>query len=304
MGNSNSSFNWEQYVINYPDLAAAGINTPEKAVTHFINHGQAEGRVCIPINFDYRQYLTNYPDLLPAGILTQEKALTHYINHGRSEGRTDKLYVSIGSNCSVAFILNKIHSTFFNNKPTNLFDYLITTKYPYLPVDGLSTIQLSLKNVNEILKDNYKFNVEDLRICKDLKWINNFNSKHQPVFHKHFISIHDQPVGNDDLNELNNKLNRRLQRFKDIIKSNKTITFIRYELYSFDINNYIEFKNIISRINPELNIKIYIISDVVITDPNLEYLKIFKLKDYTTKNKSDNLWPWSNFDWELFFRLI
>jgi len=305
-------FDYRQYLANYPDLVSAGILTEDKAILHWNKYGIRESRVYSPINFDYRQYLANYPDLVSAGILTQEKAVTHFINHGRSEGRTDKLYVSIGSNCSVAIILKKIHSTFFNNKPTNLFDYIITTKYPYVVLsDGVDNIaDLSLKNVNEILKDNYKFDSTDLKICKDDKIINHFKGTslteflYQPVFHKHFISMHDQPVGNDDLTELNNKLNRRLQRFKDIIKSNKTITFIRYELNSFDIAEYIEFKNIVSRINPELNIKIFIISKANYNpEHSLEYLKICTINEYDNKNKPKIDEVWGQFDWELFFKL-
>ena len=306
-----SKFDWKQYLANYPDLTAAGILTEEKAIIHWNNHGKSEGRIN-SLNFDWEQYLLNYEDLRLAGIDTSEKALEHWINHGKGEKRTDKFYVSIGANCSVAIILKKIHKQFFNDKPTNLFDYVITTDYPYVVLDdGIEDImKLSLKNVNEILKDNYKFDISDLTICKDEEIINHFKGTslteflYQPVFHKHFISMHDQPVGNDDLTEFNNKLNRRLQRFKKIIKTNKTISFIRYELNCFDVKDYIEFKNIVSKINPGLNVKIYIISKANFNPAhNLEYLKICTINEYDNKNKPKIDEVWGEFDWDLFFKL-
>ena len=38
------SFNWKQYISNYQDLQAAGINTQKKAIRHFNNYGKSEGR--------------------------------------------------------------------------------------------------------------------------------------------------------------------------------------------------------------------------------------------------------------------
>jgi len=309
MGNNlSTSFHYEQYLLNYPDLVLADINTYEKALNHWTTHGIHENRTCSPLKFDWEQYLLNYPDLVAAGIDNQEKALYHWTTYGIHEKRIDKYYVSLGSNCSIAIMLGKIYKNFFNNKSTNLFDFMITKKYPHSQVDGIDTVILSLKNINEVLKENYKFNINDLTICKDEKWLNYLKNTliggivHQTVFHPHFISIHDQPVEHDDLTELNNKLNRRLERLINIIKTNKTINFIRYEMDIFDLNDYIDFKNIINRINPELNIKIYIISNSNYNPTHtLEYLKICTLSEFKNKNPSNELW--SEFNWELFFKL-
>ena len=81
-------FDWKEYLANYPDLVAAGINTSEKAVEHYINNGRVEGRKCTLINFEWKQYLTNCPDLVSAGIDDSQKALTHWNNHGKREGRS------------------------------------------------------------------------------------------------------------------------------------------------------------------------------------------------------------------------
>ena len=41
---SLKDFNWQQYLQNYPDLQAAGINTRENAWRHYIRYGKHEGR--------------------------------------------------------------------------------------------------------------------------------------------------------------------------------------------------------------------------------------------------------------------
>ena len=85
----NITFNWKQYLLNYPDLVTAGINTPEKALEHWNNHGIHEGRSCNSLDlFDWKQYLLNYPDLVAAGIDTYQKAVSHFVNQGIHEGRS------------------------------------------------------------------------------------------------------------------------------------------------------------------------------------------------------------------------
>ena len=113
-------FEWKQYLSNYPDLTDAGIDTHEKALNHFVNHGIHEGRTCTPLNFDWIQYLQNYPDLTDAGIDTREKAFDHFVNHGQAEGRT----------------CNPLN---FNWK-----QYLLN--YPYLVAAGIDTQEKALKH--------------------------------------------------------------------------------------------------------------------------------------------------------------
>jgi mannosyltransferase OCH1-like enzyme len=86
-------FNYKNYLANYPDLVAAGIDTPEKALSHYKNIGIHEGRTftndddIVLEYFDYKEYLNRYPDLLKAGVDTRQKALEHYKNIGVHEGR-------------------------------------------------------------------------------------------------------------------------------------------------------------------------------------------------------------------------
>ena len=44
-----SDFDWKTYVNNYPDLRAAGINTKEKAIAHWLKQGKREGRTHLKI---------------------------------------------------------------------------------------------------------------------------------------------------------------------------------------------------------------------------------------------------------------
>jgi len=37
-------FNWQQYLLNYPDLVSIGINNSKKSMKHYLTHGIAEGR--------------------------------------------------------------------------------------------------------------------------------------------------------------------------------------------------------------------------------------------------------------------
>ena len=92
MGNTTSTFNSKEYLSKYPDLVEAGINTHEKALEHWNNHGQAEGRIYY--TFNSKKYLANYPDLVAAGIDTSEKALEHWNNHGHAEGRTHTIILN------------------------------------------------------------------------------------------------------------------------------------------------------------------------------------------------------------------
>ena len=90
-------FNYENYLNNYPDLLSSGIDTHQKALEHYIEHGIREGRTdknnddILMEYFDYKEYLNRYPDLLSSGVNTHQKALEHYKNIGIREGRVCNL---------------------------------------------------------------------------------------------------------------------------------------------------------------------------------------------------------------------
>lgn len=87
---SNLFFNANLYLAKNPDLAAAGLQTPEQLWTHYINYGAQESLTVAsraPNSwFDVSFYLTSNPDLGAAGI-TANMALNHYAQYGVHEGR-------------------------------------------------------------------------------------------------------------------------------------------------------------------------------------------------------------------------
>ena len=74
------------YIASYGDLINAfGIDI-EAAKSHYINHGQAEGRAID--NFDEWQYLASYSDLINAFGSDTTAAIQHYIANGYTEERS------------------------------------------------------------------------------------------------------------------------------------------------------------------------------------------------------------------------
>ena len=76
-----------EYIATYPDLIQTLGADAAAGQAHYLNFGQAEGR--IPYGFNPVQYLTNYADLQAAFGSDTQSALTHYIQYGFAEGRTD-----------------------------------------------------------------------------------------------------------------------------------------------------------------------------------------------------------------------
>ncbi len=78
-------FDWKYYTSIYHDLQKAGIDTREKALQHWNNHGKKENRKCNDFEcFDYNFYIKTYPDLQFTNI---NDAYNHWINFGRNEKR-------------------------------------------------------------------------------------------------------------------------------------------------------------------------------------------------------------------------
>ena len=129
----DKEFNWKQYILNYPDLQAAGINTQYLALKHYRIYGKKEGRsdkiglqkiVVTEVNkgFNWKQYISNYPDLQAAGINTEYLALKHYRLYGKKEGRIDQ-NISEDSFFKEIQNINKIVPTKFNNIKKTLIIY-------------------------------------------------------------------------------------------------------------------------------------------------------------------------------------
>jgi hypothetical protein len=82
------SFNWEVYNLLYPDLAAAGLNTPNKLQEHWLKWGKTEGRMCCIAQacpeFNHEFYRNNYPDLAH---MDNRQLELHWLQWGKDEGR-------------------------------------------------------------------------------------------------------------------------------------------------------------------------------------------------------------------------
>jgi hypothetical protein len=62
-------FNWKQYIINYPDLQLAGINTKEGALRHYKLFGKKEGRNDNINNRSIRDRAHNTPRFSPTLVM-------------------------------------------------------------------------------------------------------------------------------------------------------------------------------------------------------------------------------------------
>jgi hypothetical protein len=84
----NATFDVDHYLINNPDVLAAGVNP----LTHFIEFGAAEGRspsaeFVTAANFDTAAYAAANADLAAAGITTAAELYEHFAKFGFAESR-------------------------------------------------------------------------------------------------------------------------------------------------------------------------------------------------------------------------
>ncbi|MCR4611343.1 MAG: glucosaminidase domain-containing protein [Lachnospiraceae bacterium] len=79
-------YNYDYYLANNPDVAAAVGDDDIAALDHFFNNGMNEGRRASQ-NFDVWAYASHNPDLVEAFGMSLANYYFHYINYGRAEGR-------------------------------------------------------------------------------------------------------------------------------------------------------------------------------------------------------------------------
>jgi len=86
-------FDAKTYASLNPDLAAAGLTTPQQLENHFRTTGINEGRLASPfVNLKY--YAQSNPDLGRAGLTTNTQLLSHLENSGANEGRRSSVAFS------------------------------------------------------------------------------------------------------------------------------------------------------------------------------------------------------------------
>lgn len=203
--------------------------------------------------------------------------------------------ISLGTNCSIRIQFDN-HNFNNKNKPTLLFDWLITGKYPPDEKQKILveyTKKLSMQNINNILLRKNNFDVSEFKI-----------SGKNILLHKDFIAIHDLNTDNSNLKECVDKYNRRLQRLKEIIINEKEkLIFYRLEYENYNIEDYKKFIQIVKNFNPKVKILVKIISTKNIFIPNnIKEIKIILAKDYEIKNK-DPLFSNNHLKWNEIFNI-
>ncbi len=91
-GSSSNLTDFEalNYIASYGDLINAFGNDIDAAKSHYINHGNAEGRALD--TFDEWGYLASNTDLMRAFGNDTTEAVKHYISYGKSEGRSTNIF--------------------------------------------------------------------------------------------------------------------------------------------------------------------------------------------------------------------
>jgi hypothetical protein len=112
-------FNAQTYASLYPDLAAAGLTTPQQLEAHFRNIGINEGR--LPSAFvSPRDYGRSYSDLGRAGLTSNAQLFSHLENFGANEGRRSSVafnpffYRAVNTDLTAAGLTNEQLYQHFN----------------------------------------------------------------------------------------------------------------------------------------------------------------------------------------------
>jgi GH25 family lysozyme M1 (1,4-beta-N-acetylmuramidase)/nucleoid-associated protein YgaU/pimeloyl-ACP methyl ester carboxylesterase len=87
-------FDAKYYAEMNPDLASAGLKTPEQLYEHFQEFGIEEGRCCSPL-VDLKYYGLSNPELAEAGLTTPQQLYEHLQKFGLSEGRKISPWVDL-----------------------------------------------------------------------------------------------------------------------------------------------------------------------------------------------------------------
>ena len=103
------TFNWQNYIQNYPDLKAAGITTRRQAIKHWVMHGQKENRtdkLNKVINLTKNKVLIIYVYYERKNEQKNQTNLAFFIKHGLNKANWSNidittLFVINGHQCEV-----------------------------------------------------------------------------------------------------------------------------------------------------------------------------------------------------------
>ena len=211
-----------------------------------------------------------------------------------------KQIISIGSNCTIKLQYDRNYS----KSETQIFDYLITGSYLGDGVLHNKINKLSILNIVNLLLRNKQFDKSEFSIIsKNMLDIyakeTMFNPTHSILFHKDFISIHDLNLNHNNFDECIDKFNRRYQRLKDLIHSNKRIEFVRIEYTNYNIEDYIIFINTIKKLNKNCDFIIKLVVSKKLHFIHIPEIKLYEMNSYKLNQAEDMFF--SHLDWKRIF---
>ena len=206
--------------------------------------------------------------------------------------------ISLGAACQVKFNIDR----FYKSEETNFFDWLIT---------DFKSVLYILKNINnQQLITKLKFTCENI-------YMTGKNSDCHKIECTDFkmISLHDCPSNinyMDYIDEFIVKYNRRLDRLKNLIKSNENIHMIHCLDHKFT-DGYIitnddlcDYKKFLSDINFNHNCFLHIVIPPKYN--NIDFNNLIEDKVYVyylhDTQQGNNDWTNTNFNWNIIFDKI
>lgn len=203
-------------------------------------------------------------------------------------------FIPLGSTCSVAYQMQQLG--------------LRTCAYPF---DWLRVE--SLKDITNVLRNNF---TDFVTSCEKTSESDKFPISKTDDFpridqernvsiimkNKYNMKFYHDFDNNTDLNQINEKYKRRIERFMDIIRSSCKICFVRDELKVNKLTDEMidEFISEIHKINPQLEVHMLII----IHNPKKTVLKLNCSELIRIINDTNEFGDWfrPNVDWESILR--
>lgn len=189
----------------------------------------------------------------------------------------DITYIPIGESCAVAYNLNKLK--------------IRTSAFPF------DWSKIKLKDLNKVLENNFKDydKIEILKLSDNHKLLEDLEELEHSTYiikNSYNITMAHEVLTVDNLDDFKIKLQRRIERFKEIIKNK--IKFIRLEISPFKQSYIQELDKLINNLNKicsdyELIIICHISYKDKITNKKIKVI-------YFDKFNED--WKYTNIDWQ------
>lgn len=184
-------------------------------------------------------------------------------------------FISLGSNCSVTYQLNKYN--------------LRHQSYPF------DWCKISIKHLINVLENNF---LEYSNIISSFISLNHLNNNYEPsllLSNSYGIKFAHEITSNIEILNFINKLNQRINRFINLKNEPKKIKFIRIEIKKINSSYYNDLIRLINLLKFYTNnFELILIINSEINFDNLpNEIKIYKFNDFSKDWKMDHL------DWKL-----